>query len=61
MKISSVTNTIKNNKTTTRKKLPPKGTAARAIMAAGLFSHMSEEELNKFKNDIFSSRKSSSS
>ena len=44
---------------TKRVKLPPKGTAARALLAAGLWSHMSREEIEDIKKDIFSSRRSS--
>jgi hypothetical protein len=42
-----------------RVKLPPKGTAARALLAAGLWSHMTREEIEDIKKDIFSSRRSS--
>ena len=42
-----------------REKLPPKGTAARALLAAGLWSHMTREEIEHIKKEIFSSRRSS--
>ena len=42
-----------------REKLPPKGTAARLLRVAGLWSHMPEEEIERIKKDIFESRKSS--
>jgi len=42
-----------------RGKLPPKGTAARALLAAGLWSHLSREEIEHIKKEIFGSRRSS--
>jgi hypothetical protein len=42
-----------------KKRLPPKGTAARLRHAVGLWSHMSREEIDQIKHDIFSSRRSS--
>ncbi len=42
-----------------RPKLPPKGTAARALLAAGLWSHMTREEIEHIKKEIFESRRSS--
>jgi hypothetical protein len=42
-----------------RGKLPPKGTAARALLAAGLWSHMTREEIESIKKEIFGSRRSS--
>ena len=42
-----------------RSSLPPKGTAARLLGAAGLWSHMSREEIEGIKKEIFTSRRSS--
>jgi len=42
-----------------RSSLPPKGTAARLLHAAGLWSHMSPEEIEHIKKEIFTSRRSS--
>ena len=42
-----------------RGKLPPKGTAARALLVAGLWSHMTREEIESIKKEIFGSRRSS--
>lgn len=39
-----------------RAKLPPKGTAARALFAAGLWSHMTREEIEHIKKEIYGSR-----
>ena len=33
-------------------KLPPKGTAERALLAAGLWSHMTREEIDLIKAEI---------
>jgi hypothetical protein len=41
-----------------REKLPPKGTAERALLAAGLWSHMTREEIEHIKREIFGARKS---
>jgi hypothetical protein len=41
-----------------RQTLPPKGTAARARLACGLWSDMSREEIEQIKHDIFSTRRS---
>lgn len=41
-----------------RKKLPPKGTAERALLAVGLWSDMSAEEIERIKKAIFGSRRS---
>jgi hypothetical protein len=43
-----------------RKKLPPKGTAARLRHAVGLWAHKSPEEIDEIRNIIYSTRKSSS-
>lgn len=47
------------SRTKEHKELPPKGTAARALMAAGLWSHMNREEIDRIKAEIYESRKSS--
>ena len=39
-------------------KLPPKGTAARMLLAAGLWSQMTRDELDKIKREVFGDRKS---
>lgn len=41
-----------------REKLPPKGTPERALLAAGLWSHMTREEIEEIKREIFTSRRS---
>jgi len=41
-----------------RDKLPPKGTAARALLAAGLWSDMGREEIDRIKHEIFATRRS---
>jgi hypothetical protein len=41
-----------------RKKLPPKGTAARLLEVAGAWGDMSREEIEQMKKDIFGSRRS---
>jgi hypothetical protein len=43
-----------------REKLPPKGTAERLALASGLWSHMTREEIEEIKRDIFTSRRSKS-
>lgn len=52
-------NKRENNGRRRGRKLPPKGTAARALMAAGLWGDMSREEIEQIKHDIFSTRRSS--
>ncbi len=42
-----------------RSPLPPKGTAARLMRSAGLWSHMTDEEIEHIKQEILSSRRSS--
>jgi hypothetical protein len=41
-----------------RKKLPPKGTAERALLAVGLWSDMTPEEVERIRREIFGSRRS---
>lgn len=41
-----------------RGKLPPKGTAERALLATGLWSDMTAEEIERIKREIFRSRRS---
>lgn len=54
-----MTNDKKSKKQTPgKKKLPPKGTAARLRHAVGLWSDMSREEIEQIKHDIFSTRRS---
>lgn len=38
---------------------PPRGSAARLLECAGLWSHMGREEIERIKHEIFSSRRSS--
>lgn len=42
-----------------REKLPPKGTAARLALASGLWSHMTDEEIEHIRGEIYGSRRSS--
>ena len=41
-----------------RVRLPAKGTAARALRASGLWSHLTPEEIERVKREIFTSRRS---
>lgn len=41
-----------------RSPLPPKGTAARLMRSAGIWSHMTDEEIDRIKKDISGSRRS---
>lgn len=41
-----------------REKLPPKGKAARLRRAVGLWSHMTPEEIEHIRREIYGSRKS---
>ena len=50
--------THKGYRTRRHRKLPPKGSAARAALAGGLWSHLTSEEIERMKREIFGSRKS---